>query len=192
MIRVDATDIFWLTHPSFAKWEFSGVGMFRIFPIDLHLEFALMFAWVLLLDWVFTITVIPIKYKTTFYTTVSINIKTRFKEFWAPSCLWNVKIIGSQAGTLWFNSKEMSSMWYLLLYIYYLQYCKLSKSSVYQFTFNLTATRTKQMPMPFLILKLAWSNNNKMKYSKITFEMQVIKFHLSKAKGEKTCFMVLI
>lgn len=90
--------------PSVAEYEkLSGIGMLGPFPVDLHLGFAFMSARVLLwLDWVFPTVVIPIPYKTALYTIVSINKNARFKQFWAQSCLWNVKVIDSQAGTLWF------------------------------------------------------------------------------------------
>lgn len=48
-------------------------------------------------------------------------------------------------------------------------YCNLSSSHVYQSTFNLMPTGPKQMPTPFLILKLTWNNSNKMKHTKPTF-----------------------
>lgn len=143
--------------PSVALCEqLSRVGMVVLFPIDLHLGFVFMFARVLLwLDWVLTIVVIPVVYETTLYTIMSTNVKTRFKQFWSQSCLWIVELIDYQACTLWFISKGISSMWYLLLCIYYL----LIGSYPIHVLINLHLTSTKQMLTPFLILKLAWNNN---------------------------------
>ena len=44
------------------------------------------------------------------------------------------------------------------------------------------------MLMSFLILKLAWSNNNKTKHSKLIFKMQVVNFHSARPKGKGIMF----
>lgn len=136
--------------------QLSGVGMVGLFPINLPLGSVFMFARALFwLDRVLTIVVIPVVYETTLYTIVSANVQARFKQFWSQSCLWIVELIDYQAWTLWFISKGISSMWYLLLCIYYL----LIGSDPIHALINLHLTSTKQMLTPFLILKLAWNNS---------------------------------
>lgn len=60
-------------------------------------------------------------------------------------------------------------MWYVFLYIYYLPIVSYPIHVFTNLHLILYRLSTKQMPVPFLILKLVASNNNKIKHSKPTF-----------------------